>query len=540
MLKLLMAFCFLFSINAEASTPRNDSFRLHSNGTEPTGLAKEFADDIDFKYYGLLNPARQAMIDAMVTQHVSNAGQPDTPLITILIGAPGSGKSFAVDYLRQKGFFNNSQSGLISADQFKEDIPEYRNLLKTSPETAAPYVHRESLYAYDLAVLKAIKEGRSIILDGANSHIQTLEMIVRRARESGYGFRVELVRVQSTVETSLRRARARFGESGRSVPEDDIIAKSELTRSVFARLAPQVDSHVTLSNDSGIFISHSSDNSTRATHKKPIDVVVDLDWTLIYELPTRPDTMNDPDVFEFKGKYFRYSNYAREYLVALHNDPRFRVSFYSGGDRERVEFTLKNLNLRPDLTAFDIAFQVLNFGSLDEADRTAKEFPKRYKKNLRRIIESIDFDRAVLVDDIAHFLLHGQERAMLWLGKTYKYFATLADVKKARALNPTDPYIPSEKDNDKGQTAHELELNKLVYALGVIMEAADAALRTGQTFNQAMNSLIRDATENFIDRELPSQKRFYDRGHQAISRVQKRNKSIDSGAALKCTALFAG
>ena len=89
-----------------------------------------------------------------------------------------------------------------------------------------------------------------------------------------------------------------------------------------------------------------------------IDVVLDLDSTLVKDISWNPDRYGDfVKVGDVNYKVF---NYATLMIQKLLENPRVRISFFSGGPRERNYELLKKLKLEDGRTLYDISYKVLS------------------------------------------------------------------------------------------------------------------------------------------------------------------------------------
>jgi hypothetical protein len=201
----------------------------------------------------------------------------------------------------------------------------------------------------------------------------------------------------------------------------------------------------------------------RAFAAPPLDIIFDIDWTLVYILPGEPE-LKDPSTFSLGDKWYRYSDDAGKTLARALAIPGARVSFFSGGDEARNLELLNRLKLPDGRSAREIAFKILSVEDLTpvSTDRTLK-FAQRYRKDISRVAP--DLQRAVLIDDVRDFSVAGQERNMLWLGNTYEYIQDY-DSWKASLTRPLGPYDPPNRE------AWERERKKLSLAMDRI-EAAN-------------------------------------------------------------------
>ncbi len=539
-----------------------DSLSRNSGGSKYTGYASQVESDFDIRGFGIPTPDRQQILDEMIEDCLSEefdsakVGATQRPTIYVLMGTPGSGKSTIHQMLVARGFIPNSLRTVIAADQFKPKFREYQELLISNPAKAAVYVHRESLLAADIASYLAIRRGVSFTLDGSASHLQSQRELIRAARSSGRNYRLVLVRIRTSVDSALKREELRFQDSKRRVPAKDILDKAESIKTVFAETADDFDEVITVSSEQypriisaikdGRYASFvdqvGPDNSieltTRRVHKlDPIDVIIDIDWTLAYLLPPSGRSAADPGTFRFANTLFRFSDYAAQVIFRLARDSRFRVSFFSGGSTNRIEHMLRQLEILPGLSAFDVGFQILTKHNLTNVSTDSSlPFSSRFKKDLKSVMRNINLERAILIDDIRDFGPEDQHRNMLWIDHALGYFKDLEQIRQARSEGADFRYVPREINGDGGLLDWQRERRKLLYSLGIILEVARLSESNGRTPVQMLNELTRDKNGNFISREDPRQLRFYEVGRLAISDSDpsvRRERAVFSSESLR-------
>lgn len=135
----------------------------------------------------------------------------------IIGGQPGSGKSSAVRLL----FEENSNYVFINGDDFREFLPEYKELTKSDPDNAADFSQYAVNFWVERAIDKCAEEELSLIIEGTMRVPGTSLKTALALKESGYA--VTFVLVSTPYELSLESIRARYAEAvklfgaGRSV-----------------------------------------------------------------------------------------------------------------------------------------------------------------------------------------------------------------------------------------------------------------------------------------------------------------------------------
>ena len=149
-----------------------------------------------------------------------------------------------------------------------------------------------------------------------------------------------------------------------------------------------------------------------------LSVVFDLDWTLLNSTTEAMVQADSAGTFSFEGKWYRIAFGTAEAIKKLH-DQGIEVSIFSGGSSDRNEFAAKIIEKQiQDLGANKFNFkQILDLQDLlVVSDDPKARFADRYKKELSRYF---DVNRTLIVDDMMGFSVKGQEKNLVWLGKTY-------------------------------------------------------------------------------------------------------------------------
>lgn len=210
-----------------------------------------------------------------------------------------------------------------------------------------------------------------------------------------------------------------------------------------------------------LFVFGCSSYDRGPSSEKSFHVVFDLDWTLV---STLPEPSEGPDVFFIQGKYYRLHPYAREVIGALADDPRFEVSFFSGGQLSRNIELLSAIKLSDERSLNDIAFRVLGFDDLTDLSHLVDEdarFSEKLKKDLQKI--SLDLKNTVMLEDDFLFALNeAQQRNFLWLGETFDFYDKWSEVPEGQG-----PYLP------KSQEEWFVSQQKLKVFYHLLMESAE-------------------------------------------------------------------
>lgn len=90
---------------------------------------------------------------------------PRRPFIVFMAGGMGVGKSYALRWAYNKGYFDTSRYVMVDPDRLKCMLPEMRELIRRDRSTAGTLTHAESTYIAEIAQECALQEGKNIIVD---------------------------------------------------------------------------------------------------------------------------------------------------------------------------------------------------------------------------------------------------------------------------------------------------------------------------------------------------------------------------------------
>lgn len=223
-----------------------------------------------------------------------------------------------------------------------------------------------------------------------------------------------------------------------------------------------------------------------ASDREHYHFVFDIDWTLVAEV--KPPASAGQRLVQVAGKDYFVNHGVESLIEKLSQNPEIKISFFSGGSRERNHELLKKIKLKNGKTLFEVAYKILNFEDLTEMPGTSEHsrFVDRYKKDLSKVTDQID--RIIMFDDTSGFALPGkarQQEQVFFLGEAYLSFEHFEDT---RGLS--GQYIPPSKE------AWLLDRQKLV----ILERAYDKVLeryQSGNT-NQLLSSLMK-AEESRLD-----------------------------------------
>ena len=211
---------------------------------------------------GNYTPERQKVHEKVLQEIFAKDAAPkpgEKPLLVLMGGLPGSGKSTASEGLR------TDNKIVIDPDQIKALLGKHGKPPFTGGNAAV--LHAESGHIGDLATKLAMDSGLNVMVDATmRSERGTMEQITM-ARKSGH--RVEVRFVDVTLDTSITRAMSRFTDiekqtgAGRYVPLNYIqsLARqappppgtkhTSQNRQTFEKIKGLVDAYLIVDNNGG-------------------------------------------------------------------------------------------------------------------------------------------------------------------------------------------------------------------------------------------------------------------------------------------------
>lgn len=192
---------------------------------------------------------RQAIHQGIVKKMFGNSKKGrKQPVATLLVGGPGSGKSFVYESF----FKTQSQSSVyINADDAKEALPEFDRFKKIDIVSASSKVHEESSHIAHMAIRKAIKEKHNLTIDAVMGNDDKAKKTLDELIEAGYKIRVigVMVKPSKAVYSAVKRGH----DKGRLVPQYIVRAGNSGARNTFKQILKRgrVDS-ISLFDNNGL------------------------------------------------------------------------------------------------------------------------------------------------------------------------------------------------------------------------------------------------------------------------------------------------
>lgn len=98
-----------------------------------------------------------------------------------------------------------------------------------------------------------------------------------------------------------------------------------------------------------------------SSYARYIDIVFDIDWTLVYPVNDLSEITNTSRLYHLNGEYYRLADGAEEIIDDLIKNKNVRISFFSGGLEKRNIDLLKSIMLpNSNKSLYEISHKVLS------------------------------------------------------------------------------------------------------------------------------------------------------------------------------------
>jgi predicted ABC-type ATPase len=158
----------------------------------------------------IYNEARAAIHDAIVNEALADAAPAPAPLMTVIAGGSGSGKSF---YRAARG--QRAGEVVVDADELKGRLDEYQRLSHVRDPYAAFAVHEESSDLVEQTIAVALARRCPIVWDLTGDGAVTGGLQRKLQQAVHAGAKIDVVYVDSPIQVAIERVIDRFVRTGR-------------------------------------------------------------------------------------------------------------------------------------------------------------------------------------------------------------------------------------------------------------------------------------------------------------------------------------
>jgi len=182
--------------------------------------------------------------------------------IVFTAGAFGSGKSHVLNWLDHRGLFPLHSFVVVDPDHLREKLPETQEYIRRDASTAGFMTQKEVGYISEVIILKALLEGKNVIVDGSLKDYEWYSQYMLQLRNTFPQLKLAIIHVMTSLDTAVKRAARRGGETGRVVPVDAIEEQLLTIPQSLQRLKSCVDYQCTFRNDDVPELVYSSHGAT--------------------------------------------------------------------------------------------------------------------------------------------------------------------------------------------------------------------------------------------------------------------------------------
>ncbi len=225
-----------------------------------------------------------------------------------------------------------------------------------------------------------------------------------------------------------------------------------------------------------ILISCSTQRNPASERNDRINLIFDLDYTLVSPSIDQLDT----NTVVVESERYRINDGAALMIEELANRPNVDIHFFSGGSEARNIELLKKIKTSTGRSLLSYSSNIYSFEDLTQVASRGR-FSERYKKDLS--LFELNLNRTILIDDNQLFAVSGQERNLLWLGRTYHHIEEYSQIDRLKQAHNLEPnYLPSSID------AWYLARNKLKFVNLLLNDAIESDLSDPGTFLEFINA----------------------------------------------------
>jgi len=214
------------------------------------GIYQELRASLDYTYHQNYTKERQLFQDEIVKKYSSSivwdeegfiGSIPEKPWCVFTAGAMGAGKGHTITTLKKSGRFPLVSFVQVDPDEIRRDFPEWPEYATRDPLKAGELTMREAGYIAEILQLKALEEGKNVLVDGSLRDYEWYKGDFEKKRKLYKNIKLAIIHVQAPTDAIFDRARKRGEETGRVVPENLISLSIEQCEKSVKELAPRVD-----------------------------------------------------------------------------------------------------------------------------------------------------------------------------------------------------------------------------------------------------------------------------------------------------------
>lgn len=174
------------------------------------------------------------------------------PLCHALTTHPCCRKGHVLSWLSKRGLFPVEYIAHIDPDFFKRIMPEWSKYVSVNREFAGTACHKESGYLQEIAQEVAMRERQHIWVDGSLSDGDWFQNIFEDIRKRFPHYRIAIFYISASEPTIRARIAKRTAETGRAIPESQVLRSLRSPEDSLKKLAPLTDIVARIWNENAI------------------------------------------------------------------------------------------------------------------------------------------------------------------------------------------------------------------------------------------------------------------------------------------------
>mmetsp|Transcript_18 Transcript_18/g.36 ORF Transcript_18/g.36 Transcript_18/m.36 type:complete len:750 (+) Transcript_18:51-2300(+) len=253
------------------SKPTCENYK--GNPGEFVGDFVKIREERDYTYHNNYTPCRQLWQDMAVKSCLGKTEAQSRPWVVYTCGPMGVGKGHVLSWLSEQGLFPLEFIVHVDPDFFKRIMPEWTNYLSHAASAevssekhgeqiaAGSACHLESAFLQEITMEAAMSERQNVWVDGSLSDGAWFSKEFDDIRNRFPHYRIAIIYITASEETVRARIAKRSAETGRSIPESQIVRSLQSPEASIRLLAPKTDLVVRITNESAITLTSVEDYS---------------------------------------------------------------------------------------------------------------------------------------------------------------------------------------------------------------------------------------------------------------------------------------
>jgi hypothetical protein len=215
----------------------------------------------DYSYHSNYSPARQRWQDFAIKCCLGKTEAHARPWIIYTCGPMGVGKGHVLSWLSKRGLFPVEYIVHIDPDFFKRIMPEWSKYVSVNKEFAGTACHKESGFLQEIAMEVSMRERQHVWVDGSLSDGEWFKKEFEDIRLRFPHYRIAIFYIAASEATIRSRIAKRTAETGRSVPESQVLRSLQCPETSLVTLAPLTDIVARIWNENRIELKSVEDYS---------------------------------------------------------------------------------------------------------------------------------------------------------------------------------------------------------------------------------------------------------------------------------------